>query len=392
MSYRDRLSGNEAAATAIRQINPDVIAAFPITPSTEIPQYVSQFKANGQISTEFVAVESEHSAMSACIGSQAAGARSMTASSSCGIALMFEELYVASSSRLPIVMCAVNRALTGPININNDHSDTMGVRDAGWIQLYCETAQEVYDNLLMAHRIAEHPTVQLPVMVCQDGFITSHAVENIVIEDDSFVQAFVGEYNPEKYLLNSEESLSVGPYDTASYYMEHKKQQSAAMENAKQVILDISKEFREKTGRNYNLLEEYRTDDAEFAVVVLNSSAGTGKAAVDRLRENGVKAGIIKLRSFRPFPHEELALALRGVKALGIMDKADSFSANGGPLGSEIRACLYGHADGIRTINYVYGLGGRDVRVDDFYEVFGELDALVRGESRPSYRYLGVRE
>ena len=316
----------------------------------------------------------------------------MTASSSCGIALMFEELYVASSSRLPIVMCAVNRALTGPININNDHSDTMGVRDSGWIQLYCETAQEVYDNLLMAHRIAEHPAVQLPVMVCQDGFITSHAVENIVIEDDNLVQEFVGEYSPEKYLLNSQESLSVGPYDIASYYMEHKKQQSAAMEDAKQVILDISKEFGEKTGRSYSLLEEYRMDDAEFAVVVLNSSAGTGKTAVDSLRENGVKAGLIKLRSFRPFPYEELTLALRGVKALGIMDKADSFSANGGPLGSEIRACLYGYVDGIRTINYVYGLGGRDVRVDDFYEVFGELDALARGESRPSYRYLGVRE
>jgi pyruvate ferredoxin oxidoreductase alpha subunit len=392
MSKRDRLSGNEAAATAIRQINPDVIAAFPITPSTEIPQYVSLFKANGQITTEFVTVESEHSAMSACIGSEAAGARSMTATSSCGLALMFEELYVASSARLPIVLAAVNRALTGPININNDHSDTMGARDTGWIQLYSESAQEAYDNMLMANRIAEHPDVQLPIMVCQDGFITSHAVENIVLEDDAFVKEFVGEYKPESYLLNAEQPLSVGPYDIASYYMEHKKQQSAAMENAKQVILDVSKEFGEKTGRHYGLMEEYHMEDADYAVVVLSSSAGTGKAAVDALRAQGKKVGLLKLRCFRPFPAEEIAAALKGVKALGIMDKADSFSGNGGPLGSEVRGALYGRADGIKTVNYVYGLGGRDVKVDDFYEVYAELEQAAQGAALPSHRYLGVRE
>jgi pyruvate ferredoxin oxidoreductase alpha subunit len=196
MSIRERLSGNEAAAYAIRQIDPDVIAAFPITPSTEIPQYISSYKADGKITTEFVTVESEHSAMSACIGAQAAGIRAMTASSSCGLALMHEMRYVAAASRLRSVLAAVNRALTGPININNDHSDTMGSRDAGWIQLYSENAQEAYDNLLMAHRIAEHPDVLLPLMVCQDGFITSHAVENITLEEDAFCEEFIGEYHP----------------------------------------------------------------------------------------------------------------------------------------------------------------------------------------------------
>lgn len=388
MSKRDRLSGNEAVAEAIRQINPDVIAAFPITPSTEIPQYVSSYKANGRISTEFVTVESEHSAMSACIGAEAAGARAMTATSSCGLALMHEMLYVAASSRQPIVVAAVNRALTGPININNDHSDTMGSRDSGWIQLYSENAQEAYDNMLMAHRIAENPEVLLPIMICQDGFITSHAIENLELESDEFVKDFVGEYSPEKYLLNKEESLSIGTYGTAVFYFEIKRAQFESMRRAKDVILSVSAEFAERTGRSYGLFEAYCMEDAEYAVLLIGSSAGTGKAAVDELRRQGKKVGLIKLRSFRPFPAEELAAAVSGLKALGIMDKTDSFSGNGGPLGAEMRAAMYGRADGVQTTNYVYGLGGRDVRVDDFYEVFSELE----GGELPACRYLGIRE
>lgn len=392
MSKRDRLSGNEAVATAIRQIDPDVIAAFPITPSTEIPQYISSFKAAGLINTEFVAVESEHSAMSACIGASAAGVRAMTATSSAGMALMYELLYVAASDRLPIVLAAVNRALTGPININADHSDSMGARDSGWIQLYSENAQEAYDNMLMANRIAEHPDVMLPVMVCQDGFITSHAVENIILEDDDLVKKFVGTYNPEKYLLNPKESLGVGPYSISPYYMEIKRQQFEAMNNARKVISDVSAEFSKLVGRPYAMLEKYQMDDAEFAVLLMNSSAGTGKAAVDELRKRGVKAGLIKLRVFRPFPADEIAEALKGVSALGIMDKSDGFSGNGGPLGAEVRAALYGKVDGIKTINYVYGLGGRDVRVEDFYEIFDELKKLSEGADLPDCRYHGVRE
>jgi pyruvate ferredoxin oxidoreductase alpha subunit len=388
MSKKDRLSGNEAAAIAIRQINPDVIAAFPITPSTEIPQYVSAFKANGEIDTEFVTVESEHSAMSACIGASAAGVRAMTATSSCGLAYMNEVLYVASSFRLPIVMAVVNRALTGPININNDHSDSMGVRDSGWMQFYSENAQEAYDNLLMAHRIAEHPDVCLPIMICQDGFITSHAVENIVLEDDGFVKEFIGTYRPEKYLLNPKESLSVGTYGVAGYYMEFKRAQFESVKLAKQVILDVAEDFKKQTGRGYGLFEEYRMEDAEFAVVAMSSSAGTAKAAVDVLRSKGKKVGLIKLRVFRPFPADEIANAAKGLKALAIMDKSDSFSANGGPLGAEMRAALYTGAHRIPTCNYIYGLGGRDVKIDDFYEVFTELES----GSIPVCRYLGVRE
>jgi pyruvate ferredoxin oxidoreductase alpha subunit len=386
------MSGNQAVATAIRQINPDVIAAFPITPSTEIPQYVSAFKAEGLIDTEFIAVESEHSAMSACIGAAAAGVRAMTATSSAGMALMYELLYVAASDRLPIVMAAVNRALTGPININADHSDSMGARDAGWIQIYSENAQEAYDNMLMAHRIAEHPDVLLPVMICQDGFITSHAIENIIIEDDEPVKAFVGTYEPPKHLLNPEESLGIGPYSISAFYMEMKRKQFEAMDSARAVIRDISAKFGEFTGRSYGMFEAYRMDDAETAVLLMSSSAGTGKDAVDALRERGIKAGLVKLRVFRPFPAAELASVFKGVKALGIMDKSDGFSGNGGPLGAEVRSALYGKTDGIKTINYVFGLGGRDIRVEDFYAIFEELADMTRGDVRPDCRHIGVRE
>jgi pyruvate ferredoxin oxidoreductase alpha subunit len=385
------MSGNQAVATAIRQINPDVIAAFPITPSTEIPQYVSSFKAEGLIDTEFIAVESEHSAMSACIGASAAGVRAMTATSSAGMALMYELLYVAASDRLPIVMAAVNRALTGPININADHSDSMGARDSGWIQIYSENAQEAYDNMLMAHRIAEHPDVLLPVMICQDGFITSHAIENIIIEDDEPVRAFVGEYNPPKHLLNPSESLGVGPYSVSAFYMEMKRKQFEAMNSARAVISDVSKDFGARIGRRYGMFEAYRMEDAEMAVLLMSSSAGTGKDAVDALRAKGVKAGLVKLRVFRPFPAKELADVFRGVKALGIMDKSDGFSGNGGPLGAEVRAALCGRPGGAKTCNYVFGLGGRDIRVDDFHVIFGELKGMIDGKQLPDCRYIGVR-
>jgi len=386
------MSGNEAVATAIRQINPDVIAAFPITPSTEIPQFVSSYKAEGLIDTEFIAVESEHSAMSACIGASAAGVRVMTATSSAGMALMYELLYVAASDRLPIVMAAVNRALTGPININADHSDSMGARDSGWMQLYSENVQEAYDNMLMANRIAEDPDVLLPIMICQDGFITSHGVENIILEDDEFVKDFIGTYEPEKFLLNPKESLGVGPYSISPYYMEMKRQQFEAMTNAKNAIRKISAEFTEKTGREYGLIEKYKMEDAEYAVVIMSSSAGTGKVAVDELREKGVKAGLIKIRVFRPFPTEEIIEAVDGLKGLGIMDKSDGFSGAGGPLGAEVRAALYGKADGICTVNYIYGLGGRDVKTEHFHEIIKELKDKVKGKDVPDCRYHGVRE
>ena len=310
MNYNERLSGNEAIAFAMKQIDPDVMAAFPITPSTEIPQYFAQYVANGEVNTEFVPVESEHSSLSACIGAEAAGARAVTATSSAGLALMYEMMYVAASSRLPITLACVNRALSGPININNDHSDSMGIRDAGWIQLYAENNQEAYDNFLQAMPIGEDPSVRLPVMVCQDGFITSHALENIVLLDTDSVKAFVGEYHPEHYLLKAENPLAVGAYDLGCHYMEHKVQQAEAMKAAKARILEVAARFEALTGRKYGLFEAYRMEDAEVALVLIGSSAGTAKVAVDQLREQGVKAGLVKIRVFRPFPAQELAQAI----------------------------------------------------------------------------------
>ncbi len=391
MAVKDRMSGNEAVAVAMRQINPDVMGAFPITPSTEIPQYFSKYIADGLVDTEFVAVESEHSAMSTCIGASAAGARAITATSSAGLALMWELLYVAASSRLPITMAVVNRALTGPININNDHSDSMGCRDAGWIQIYAENNQEVYDNYIQAMPIAE--SCRLPIMICQDGFITSHAVENIELLDDADVKNFVGEYQPENYLLKAENPLAVGPYGVSPYYMEIKKAQAEAMKEAKERILEVAKEYEKVSGRKYGFFEEYFMEDAEAAVVVIGSSAGTGKAAVDKLRAEGKKVGLIKLRVFRPFPMEELAEALSKVKAVAVMDKSEGFSACGGPIFAETRSALYDLPERPLAVNYVYGLGGRDVTIGTYEEIYGSLFEMIKtGQVGQVYRHIGVRD
>ena len=392
MSIRERLSGNEAAAIAMKQINPDVVAAFPITPSTEIPQYFSSFVSNGTVDTEFVAVESEHSAMSACIGAEAAGARAMTATSSNGLSLMWEMIYIASSLRLPIVMSLVNRAVSGPLNIHNDHSDAMGVRDAGWIQLFSENNQEAYDNLVMAHRIAEHKDVLLPLMVCQDGFITSHSIENIELIEDDLVKKFVGTYKPEHYLLNDKEPMAVGPLDLQAYLFEHKRQQSEAMRNAKKVVLEVSKEFEKMTGRKYGFFEEYKLEDAEIATVCMNSTAGTTKYAVDKLREKGVKAGLLKIRMFRPFPAEEVAKALSHLKAIAVLDKADSLNGAGGALFEDVVSGMYVSNTHVPIVNYVYGIGGRDTKADDIEKVYNDLSEIVKtGNIDNPYRYLGVR-
>lgn len=393
MARRDRLSGNEAVAEALRQINPDVMAAFPITPSTEIPQYFSKLVANGKVDSEFIPVESEHSAMSAVIGAEAAGARSVTATSSAGMALMWEELYLAASNRLPCVLTMVNRALSGPININCDHSDSMGARDAGWIQIYAENNQEVYDNLVMAYRIGEHKDVMLPVMICQDGFITSHAVENINLLEDKEVKDFVGEYEPENFLLNPECPMAVGPYSVTNYYFEAKRAQAEALKNAKQVTLDVAKEYKEISGRSYGLFEEYKMEDAEEAVVIIGSAAGTTKDAVDELRAQGKKVGLIKIRLFRPFPGSEIAEALKNVKAVALMDRTESYNDCCGPIGSEVTTALYRAKSDCLAVNYVYGLGGRDVKVEDMIGIYSELERIAEaGEVAEPYRYMGVRE
>ncbi|MGN0164887.1 MAG: pyruvate ferredoxin oxidoreductase [Lachnospiraceae bacterium] len=392
MSIKERLSGNEAVAYAIKQINPDVMPAFPITPSTEIPQLVANYIANGQMDTEFIPVESEHSSMSAAMGASAAGARALTATSSCGLALMWELLYVAASNRLPIALALVNRALTGPININCDHSDSMGAKDAGWIQIYAENNQEVYDNFVQAYRIAEHKDVMLPIMICQDGFITSHALANIELLEDEKVKAFVGEYEPENFLLNKDMPMSVGPYAVSNYYMESHRAQVAAMENAKQVILDVAAEYEKISGRKYGFFEEYRLDDAEYAIVIMGSAAGTTKDAVDELREQGIKAGLLKLRVFRPFPADEIVAALKGKKAVAILDRCETFSTQGGPVASEICSAMYRKGADAKAVSYVYGLGGRDYKVEDAKAVYSDLiDVVENGKIIEEPVYIGLR-
>lgn len=392
MAIKERMSGNEAVSYAIRQVNPDVMPAFPITPSTEIPQMVSTYIANGEMDTEFIPVESEHSSMSAAIGAEAAGARSLTATSSAGLALMWEELLLAASNRLPLALTLVNRTLSGPININCDHSDGMGARDTGWIQIYAENNQEAYDNFIQAYPIAEDKRVHLPIMICQDGFITSHAVENIELMEDKLVKEFVGEYEPEEFLLNPGKPIAVGPYSVTNYAMEAKKNQETALENAKEVILEVAKKFKEISGREYGLFEEYKTKDADYIMLIMGSAAGTAKEAVDHLREQGKKVGVLKLRVFRPFPAEEIAEALKGCKAVAIMDRCESYNGNGGPLGSEVTAGLFRNKVMIDTVNYIYGLAGRDFTVQEVYDIFADLeDHIENGTKLEQFKYIGLR-
>ena len=393
MAIKERMSGNEAVAYAIRQVNPDVMPAFPITPSTEIPQMVSTYIANGQMDTEFIPVESEHSSMSAAIGAEAAGARSLTATSSAGLALMWEELLLAASNRLPLALTLVNRTLSGPININCDHSDGMGARDTGWIQIYAENNQEAYDNFIQAYPIAEDARVHLPIMICQDGFITSHAVENIELLEDALVKEFVGEYEPEEYLLNPGKPIAVGPYSVSNYAMEAKKNQEIALENSKQVILEVAEKFKALSGRGFGLFEEYKTQDADYIMLLMGSAAGTAKQAVDDLREQGKKVGVLKLRVFRPFPAKEIAQALSHCKAVAILDRCESYNGNGGPLGSEVTAGLFRNKVMIEAVNYIYGLAGRDFTVSDATGIFEELAEMVEnGKEVEQYQYIRLRK
>ncbi len=393
MSRFEAMDGNTVTAEAMRQINPDVLAAYPITPQTSTVQTFSQFVADGEVDTEFIRVESEHSAMSACIGAAAAGGRVMTATAANGLAFMWEMVYIAASYRLPIVMPVVNRALSGPINIHCDHSDSMGARDAGWIQLYGENPQEAYDNALQAVRIAEHEDVLLPVMSMYDGFITSHGVERVQIENDEAVKGFIGPYVPRNPLLDLDNPVTYGPLDFYDFYLEHKRQQVEAMKHAPRVILEVAADFETRFGRRYGFFEEYQLDDAELALVVLSSTAGTARSVVDKLRAEGLKVGLLKPRVFRPFPAEELANALGDKAVVGVMDRSDSFGALGGPLFVELSAAFQIHDVSARVVDYVFGLGGRDTTPSQIESVFRDLINIAEtGEIKQLTTYLGVRE
>lgn len=391
---RMALTGNEAVAYVMRQINPDVCAAYPITPATEVMQIFASYVADGLVNTELVTVESEHSAMSATIGAAAAGARAMTATSSQGLALMWEMLYIASGLRLPIVMPMVNRTLSAPINIHCDHSDSMGARDAGWITIFSENSQELYDNIIQAVRIAEHPEVQLPVMVTYDGFIISHAMEPVEVYSDEDIQAFIGEYKPMYSLLDVDHPITVGALDFTDYYFEHKRSQAEAMNNAIPKIEEVARDFERKFGKRYGLFEAYRTDDAELVIVVLGSTAGTTKAVIDDIRQKGVKAGMVKLRVFRPFPAKQIADALANVKAVAVLDRSEGMAGTGGPVYAEVRSALYDCENRPAVIDYIYGLGGRDITLSHITSVYNDLDSIARSGKRPylCVNYLGVRE
>jgi len=388
------LTGDQAVAEAMRQIEPDVVAAYPITPQTEIVMTFSQFVADGRVKTEMIPVESEHSAMSACVGSAAAGARTMTATSANGLALMWEIVYIAASTRLPIVMPVVNRALSGPINIHCDHSDTMGARDSGWIQIYAETGQEAYEHAILAIRIAEHKDILLPVMVCQDGFITSHAVEGVEIYDDASVKKFVGEYKPRMTtLLDTDKPVTYGPLDLQDFYFEHKRQQAEAMKNAIDIIPSIMQEFNKTFSCGHKIVEEYMMDDADAAIVVLSSTAGTAKSVVDDMRSKGMKVGLTRPCLFRPFPKDYIIKAVSKVKIAAVFDRAESFSGCGGPLFSEIKSAMYDSKQKPYLLNYIFGLGGRDIFPNEIEDVYKEMfDILKTGSVRKQVNYIGVRE
>jgi pyruvate ferredoxin oxidoreductase alpha subunit len=387
------VTGNEAVANALRQVNPDVCAAYPITPQTELMQRFSSFVSNGQVKTELILVESEHSALSACVGASAAGGRVATATSSQGLALMWEILFIASGLRLPIVMPVVNRALSAPINIHCDHSDAMGARDSGWIQLWSENAQEAYDNTIQAFRIAEHMDIRLPAMICYDGFIIGHSINCIEYLDDDVVRNFEGEFRQVNPLLDIEHPVSYGPLILPDYYMEFRKAQDKVESKVSTLILDVAKDFEKISGRKYGLFETYRLDDAEIGLVILNSAAGTSKDVIDEFRNRGVKAGLLKPRLYRPFPYEEIGETLKHLKAICVLDRADAFGGSFGQLFLDISTSLYPYKEKPILINKIYGLGGRDYLPEHAELVLNELTEIVKTEKVKTFKeYIGVRE
>ncbi len=383
------LTGAEAVANAMRQIEPHVVAAYPITPQTPIVEYFAKFVADGVVRTEMIPVESEHSAMSAVVGAAASGARAMTATSANGLALMHEVVYIAASSRLPIVMPVVNRALSGPINIHCDHSDAMAERDSGWIQFYVENNQEAYDLTILAVKLAEDESVRLPVMVNLDGFIISHGVEHVELLPDEVVKEFVGEIKQVYPLLDTEHPVTYGPLDLYDYYFEHKRQQVEAMENVKKVFPKVAEEFYKISGRKYDYVEPYRMEDAEYVMIALGSTNSTIKYVVDWLREEGHKVGALKIWMFRPFPKAQVQRYLNGRKGVVVLDRSASFGAEA-PLYEAVKSALYNATLRPQMGSYVYGLGGRDILAEDVRKAFE--DAINGNLIADEQRYLGLRE
>lgn len=384
-------TGNQMVAEAMRQVDPDVMAAYPITPQTTIVENYAKFVADGRVHTELVDVESEHSALSACIGASAAGARVATATASQGLALMWEELHIAAGMRCPIVMANANRTLSAPINIHCDHSDIMGARDTGWVIFFAETAQEAYDNTIIAFKVAEDPRVLLPVMPTLDGFITSHALDRCEKEEDATVKEFVGEYRPERYLLDTDNPVGFGMFaNIGPAYMKSRK----AVRNALMGSLDVIKEhgaaWAKITGRPFDVVDAWGTEDADYVVVVLGSTAGNCRHVARQLREQGKKVGVVRPRVFRPFPAAEVAAACAGAKAVAVLDRSDSLGAEAGPLGLETITALAQAGNRAPVKNYIYGLGGADATCELMESVFADLEKVAAGELECELSYLGI--
>lgn len=390
------LDGAESVSRAMLQIDPDVVAAYPITPQTPVVQQFSEYVADGLVHTEFVPVESEHAAMSACVGASAGGARVMTATAANGLALMFEMLYIASGMRLPIVLSIINRSLSSPLNIHCDHSDSMAARESGWVQMYAESGQEAYDNTIKALRIAEHDDLRVPAMSCQDGFITGHGVERVGILPEEAVSEFVGSYDPDVYLLDVDNPKTMGAWDFTDYYFEHKRQQTEALNNAMGIIETVSEEYAELSGRPQPIVDTYGMDDADYAIIVLSSTAGTARTVARDLREKGIKAGVLKPRVYRPFPAQRVVEAIEDCRAVAVLDRSISFGAfrGMGPLFEDTTSALFteGVSD-LNIVNYIYGLGGRDTTPPMIESVYDDLQAVAEEGARGEVvRYLGLRE
>jgi pyruvate ferredoxin oxidoreductase alpha subunit len=376
-----------AAAEAVKQANVDVVAAYPITPQTHIVEHLSELVNNGELDAEFVPVESEHSAMSVCSGSSAAGARTFTCTSSQGLALMSEIVHAVSSLRQPMVMILANRSLNSPLSIWNDHSDVMSIRDCGWIQYFVNTGQEVYDHTFIGYRVAEHREVLTPVIVNLDGFVLTHVIEPIEILDQEVVDRYLPPFDP-VYRLHPNNPISVGCFGPPVIFTEAKKAQDEAMNRVMPYVLEAWEEWGELTGRRYEPIETYRADDAKILVIIQGSLGETASLAIDTLRQDGESVGLVKVRLWRPFPFEQFRDAVMEADLLVVMDRAVSYGGPGGPLASELRSAIYPEAHHPRVVNYIIGLGGRDVAPEDFVR-------MVRGaQEKPGewYQIYGARE
>ncbi|MGE3062639.1 MAG: pyruvate ferredoxin oxidoreductase [bacterium] len=391
MSNITAKTGNEAMAEAMRQINPDVVAAYPITPATEIVQIFSSFVSDGKVDTIFVPTESEHSAISACVGAAAAGARVMTGTSSQGLALMHEILFIAAGLRLPMVICEVNRALSAPINIHCDHSDTMASRDAGWIQIFSEDPQEAYDQTILAMKLSEETF--FPVMVTTDGFIISHAMSRLEMYTDKEVQEYIGEHKTPYNILDVDKPMTVGSIVLQDYYMEIRTKMADDMMKAKEHIINSFAEFNRKMNKNYNVVEKYFMDDAEYVIVALGSTAGSARYICEKLREKGEKVGVVKPRVFRPFFAPEMVAILENAKGVAVLDRSDMMSSTGGHLFNELKSAFYRNVKQPPMRDYIYGLGGRDITLGDIENTLKDIKEFsMSKETGPDVKYITVRE